>query len=168
MYSRSTVPDLLQNHEHIVDGETERVIKDAAATVYLVEAETTFSTRLECILAMILYPDVQERACAETDAVVDRDALPCFEHCSSLPYKPSYGVPGVCEVFCYFSDSTAHRLPGMYPTALCISLTPSREISSLLHMQDMHDVFVLFVLTRHAAFRKTRPDQQHEECQDLI
>ncbi|KAH7919388.1 hypothetical protein BV22DRAFT_863972 [Leucogyrophana mollusca] len=43
-------------------------------------------TRLTCMLAMILYPDVQERAHAETDAMAGRDTLPGCEHRSSLPY----------------------------------------------------------------------------------
>ena len=35
---------------------------------------------------MMLYPDAQERAQAEIDAVVGIDRLPTFEDRSSLPY----------------------------------------------------------------------------------
>ncbi|KAH7923427.1 cytochrome P450, partial [Leucogyrophana mollusca] len=85
-YTRSMVSDLLQSYEDTIDGELERAIKDTAATVYLGGADTTSATLLTFILAMILHPEVQERARAEIDAVVGRDALPGFEHRSSLPY----------------------------------------------------------------------------------
>ncbi|KAH7923393.1 cytochrome P450 [Leucogyrophana mollusca] len=85
-YTHSMVSDLLQNYEDTIDGELEHAIKDTAATVYLAGAETTSATLLVFILAMVLYPEVQERARAEIDAVVGRDALPGFEHRSSLPY----------------------------------------------------------------------------------
>ncbi|KAH7920542.1 cytochrome P450 [Leucogyrophana mollusca] len=85
-HTRSMVSDLLQSYEDAIDGELEHAIKDTAATVYLAGAETTSATVLTFILAMILYPEVQERARAEIDAVVGKDALPGFEHRSSLPY----------------------------------------------------------------------------------
>ncbi|EGO23329.1 hypothetical protein SERLADRAFT_472311 [Serpula lacrymans var. lacrymans S7.9] len=46
----------------------------------------TATTLIDFILAMVLYPKVQERAQAEIDSVVDKHRLPNFEDRSSLPY----------------------------------------------------------------------------------
>lgn len=48
--------------------------------------EQTASTLVIFILAMMLYPEVQERAWKEIDAVVGTERLPNFEDRLSLPY----------------------------------------------------------------------------------
>jgi cytochrome P450 len=46
----------------------------------------TASTLIIFVLAMMLYPEVQERAQKEIDAIVGKDRLPGFGDRSSLPY----------------------------------------------------------------------------------
>lgn len=54
----------------------------------LVAVHQTFSTLSICILAMVLYPEVQKRAQAEIDSVIGSNLarLPGWEDRSSLPY----------------------------------------------------------------------------------
>ncbi|EGN92403.1 hypothetical protein SERLA73DRAFT_117398 [Serpula lacrymans var. lacrymans S7.3] len=66
--------------------ELEQIMKGTAATSFSAAAETTATTLIDFILAMVLYPKVQERAQAEIDSVVDKHRLPNFEDRSSLPY----------------------------------------------------------------------------------
>ncbi|EGO23228.1 hypothetical protein SERLADRAFT_439971 [Serpula lacrymans var. lacrymans S7.9] len=91
MYSdkavKCIVSDLLatikdeDNHD-----EFEKVIKSVASTLVVGGSETTMSTLLDFVLAMILFPDVQKRAQTEIDSVVGSDRLPNFDDRSSLPY----------------------------------------------------------------------------------
>ncbi|KAG2114150.1 cytochrome P450 [Suillus discolor] len=64
----------------------EVALKRAAAGVVVGAYETTSSTLMVFVLAMVLYPDVQRRAQAEIDSVIGRDRLPTFEDRASLPY----------------------------------------------------------------------------------
>ncbi|KAH7923690.1 cytochrome P450 [Leucogyrophana mollusca] len=88
----SMVAGFLQNQmEHAENtsghqADLERSMKDTAASVFIGGAETTSSTLLTFILALVLYPRVQERACAEIDAVLGSARLPTFDDRSSLPY----------------------------------------------------------------------------------
>ncbi|EGN99055.1 hypothetical protein SERLA73DRAFT_54575 [Serpula lacrymans var. lacrymans S7.3] len=68
------------------DPQLEQVLKNASATAYGAGSDTTSSSLLIFVLAMVLYPHVQERAQAEIDAVVGRDRLPRFDDRPSLPY----------------------------------------------------------------------------------
>jgi cytochrome P450 len=49
-------------------------------------AETTATTLMWWMLAMIAFPEVQRRAQAEIDSVVGRDRLPTFADAPRLPY----------------------------------------------------------------------------------
>ncbi|KAJ8588502.1 cytochrome P450 [Rhizopogon salebrosus TDB-379] len=69
-----------------LDQELETAMKAAAATVYIAGAETSSSVLHTFILAMILFPEVQEKALAEIDSVVGTDRLPTFGDRDSLPY----------------------------------------------------------------------------------
>ncbi|KAH7909186.1 cytochrome P450 [Hygrophoropsis aurantiaca] len=91
--SHSMVSDFLQNQ--MDNGENssekkadlERAMKATAASVFVgVFSICTSSTLLTFMLAMVLYPRVQERACAEIDAVVGSSRLPNFDDRPSLPY----------------------------------------------------------------------------------
>ncbi|KAH7911996.1 cytochrome P450 [Hygrophoropsis aurantiaca] len=83
----SMVADLLSQMDGKHDiNRQEEVINDTAATVFLAGFETSASTLHSFILAMLLYPDVQKRAQAEIDAVIDSKRLPTFEDRYSLPY----------------------------------------------------------------------------------
>ncbi|KAH7930246.1 cytochrome P450 [Leucogyrophana mollusca] len=85
--ARSMVFDFLQSHqEDDTDDNLEQAMKDTAATVFLGGADTTSSALFTFVLAMVLYPEVQERAQAEIDALVGSDRLPDFEHRAFLPY----------------------------------------------------------------------------------
>ncbi|OAX41196.1 cytochrome P450 [Rhizopogon vinicolor AM-OR11-026] len=64
----------------------EPALKKAASTAFAAAYETTSSTLMVFVLAMVLYPDVQRRAQAEINLVLGRDQLPTFEDRASLPY----------------------------------------------------------------------------------
>ncbi|KAK0439095.1 cytochrome P450 [Armillaria borealis] len=61
-------------------------LKDAAAQIYTAGADTSWTTLLVFLVAMVLHPEVQEKAQAQIDAVVGPDRLPTFEDRESLPY----------------------------------------------------------------------------------
>ncbi|KAH7905951.1 cytochrome P450 [Hygrophoropsis aurantiaca] len=67
-------------------GELRRAIKQVAATAFAAGAETTNNTLKAFVLAMVLYPEVQERAQEVIDSAVGSDRLPTFEDRSSMPY----------------------------------------------------------------------------------
>nr|BAK09444.1 cytochrome P450 [Postia placenta] len=64
-------------------------IKGAAATVYAAGAETSADVVLTLILAMLLHPNVSEKAQKEIDSVVGPDRLPEFHDRKRLPYLES-------------------------------------------------------------------------------
>ncbi|KIK32896.1 hypothetical protein CY34DRAFT_748159 [Suillus luteus UH-Slu-Lm8-n1] len=64
----------------------ENALKKAATTAIVASYETTAATLMVFVLAMVLCPDVQKRAQAETDSVIGRDRLPTFKDRASLPY----------------------------------------------------------------------------------
>ncbi|EIW84507.1 cytochrome P450 [Coniophora puteana RWD-64-598 SS2] len=64
----------------------EQVIRDCCGTAYAAGQETTASTLIIFLLAMVLNPDVQARARAEIDAVVGTERIPTFEDRGTLPY----------------------------------------------------------------------------------
>lgn len=66
-------------------GITEEVIKDAAAVAYLGGSDTTPSTLLSFVMAMVLWPEWQAKAQEEVDRVV-QDRLPEFSDQDSLPF----------------------------------------------------------------------------------
>ncbi|KAL5598744.1 uncharacterized protein BROUX77_005777 [Berkeleyomyces rouxiae] len=61
-------------------------IKGAAAAVYAAGQDTTWSTLVVFVLAMVIRPDIQRKAQAELDQVIGRNRLPTFADQSSLPY----------------------------------------------------------------------------------
>ncbi|OAX32460.1 cytochrome P450, partial [Rhizopogon vinicolor AM-OR11-026] len=87
---QSVVADFLTSNQEDKDNELyqelEATMKAAAATVYIAGAETSFSVLHTFILAMILFPEVQEKARADIDSVVGKDRLPTFDDRDSLPY----------------------------------------------------------------------------------
>jgi len=64
----------------------ETALKNSAATTVVGAYETSSSSLMVFLLAMVLYPDVQKRAQAEIDSVIGLDQLPAFEDRPSLPY----------------------------------------------------------------------------------
>ncbi|KIK63931.1 hypothetical protein GYMLUDRAFT_161793 [Collybiopsis luxurians FD-317 M1] len=65
--------------------ETE-TIRNCAGLAYAAGAESTVSALSSFMLAMILYPEVQEKARRELDSVVGLGRLPDFSDRGSLPY----------------------------------------------------------------------------------
>ncbi|KAH7884744.1 cytochrome P450 [Phlebopus sp. FC_14] len=63
-----------------------QAVKESSVTAFAAASETTASTLLIFILAMVLNPEVQKRAQAEIDAVIGTVRLPTFEDRTSLPY----------------------------------------------------------------------------------
>ncbi|EJD39955.1 cytochrome P450 [Auricularia subglabra TFB-10046 SS5] len=61
-------------------------VKEAAAVAYLGATDTTASTVLAFVLAMVRYPEVQKKAQEELDRVVGPDRLPDFGDRKALPY----------------------------------------------------------------------------------
>ncbi|KAJ7596168.1 cytochrome P450 [Mycena floridula] len=59
--------------------EMEEVVKNCAAIAYMAGADTTVSVVLTCILALVLNPEIQEKAQAQIDAAVGPFRLPTFE-----------------------------------------------------------------------------------------
>jgi hypothetical protein len=87
------------------DPDVETLIKDVSATAYAAGSDTvrsflllihafldirflqTLSILLSFFLAMVIHPEIQERAFAEiTAAIPDGDRLPSFEDRNKLPY----------------------------------------------------------------------------------
>ncbi|KAJ6493612.1 cytochrome P450 [Mycena vitilis] len=67
--------------------DVETLIKDVSATAYAAGSDTTLSILLSFFLAMVIHPEVQERAFAEIAAAIpDGDRLPSFEDRAKLPY----------------------------------------------------------------------------------
>ncbi|KAH8118942.1 cytochrome P450 [Phellopilus nigrolimitatus] len=70
----------------------EEVIASVSGNVYGAGADTSHSTIVTFILAMVLNPEVQRRAQEEIDRVVGIDRLPTFEDKEYLPY-----VNAICK-----------------------------------------------------------------------
>ncbi|KAG5987814.1 hypothetical protein E4U52_007200 [Claviceps spartinae] len=70
----------------VLSQQEEKALKNSAAILFGAGSDTTVSSVISFILAMILYPDVQRRAQQEIDQVVGGDRLPCFEDRDHLPY----------------------------------------------------------------------------------
>ncbi|KAG2147549.1 cytochrome P450 [Suillus clintonianus] len=83
----SMVADSLRRAEDEIVSETYvKAVKETAVTAFAAASETTASTLLIFILAMLQNPKVQARAQAEIDSVVGSVRLPNFEDRASLPY----------------------------------------------------------------------------------
>ncbi|KAF2760058.1 cytochrome P450 [Pseudovirgaria hyperparasitica] len=77
---RQNLSDGSHNEASIAD------MKGAAGAISIAGSNTTWSTIIICILNLVRNPDVQRRAQAEIDSIVDTDRLPSFEDRQKLPY----------------------------------------------------------------------------------
>jgi cytochrome P450 len=68
------------------DDVEDDVIKDVSAMAYIAGSDTTVSATMSFFLAMLIYPEVQQKAQAEIDRVVGCDRLPEMEDMIALPY----------------------------------------------------------------------------------
>ncbi|KAJ3494156.1 hypothetical protein NLG97_g4262 [Lecanicillium saksenae] len=82
----SYVSRALEYHADVLTKETEGDIKWTAATLYAAGTETTSATLTSFILAMIMFPNVQQKAQEEIDRVIGRGRLPSFKDQENLPY----------------------------------------------------------------------------------
>ncbi|EEB93759.1 hypothetical protein MPER_07547, partial [Moniliophthora perniciosa FA553] len=70
----------------LVHQEKERVIREAAGSMYLAGADTTVAALCSFIFAMALSPEVQQKGQEELDRVLPPGRLPTFDDENSLPY----------------------------------------------------------------------------------
>lgn len=86
----NSLQDLYQNHDGSKDvqelKEAETTIDQTGFSFYTAGAETVLHTTRGLLLAMVLFPSVQEKAQAEIDRVVGTDRLPTLEDEEHLPY----------------------------------------------------------------------------------
>ncbi|KAH7910624.1 cytochrome P450 [Hygrophoropsis aurantiaca] len=83
----SMVSDALEKWQNEDEsGEMTAAIRETAATVFLGASETTTSTLKIFVLAMVLHPEVQERAWLSIQSVIGTTRLPNFDDRASLPY----------------------------------------------------------------------------------
>ncbi|KIK35267.1 hypothetical protein CY34DRAFT_812300 [Suillus luteus UH-Slu-Lm8-n1] len=86
-YTHSFVSEqLLPEDGSTVSAQQEEITKWCSQGLYGGGVDTTSSSLMSFILAMLLYPDVQKHAQAEIDAVVGQDRYPAFEDRDKLPY----------------------------------------------------------------------------------
>ncbi|KAG2154162.1 cytochrome P450 [Suillus bovinus] len=101
------VADALNRMSGLDDAVITTAIKEAACVTFGASFETTTSTLLVFILAMVLNPEVQAKAQAEIDEIVGKDRLPDFDDRPALPYVDAvlretlrwypvvpFGIPG--------------------------------------------------------------------------
>lgn len=88
----SYVSDLLQqnmnengNHLKLAPAD-EEAIKWTAVSLYAAGSDSTVAVMQSLILALLIYPEVKQRAQEEIDRVVGIDRLPTFEDRKNLPY----------------------------------------------------------------------------------
>jgi len=81
----SFVSNSLENGSSL-SPEDIRDVKFTASSMYGGGADTTVSAEYAFFLAMVLYPDVQEKAHAELDTVIGEGRLPGFSDQPHLPY----------------------------------------------------------------------------------
>ncbi|KAI6042048.1 cytochrome P450 [Pisolithus marmoratus] len=85
---KSMVHDIYQDKNDGLNlgSNKDKVMKEVAASTFIGGSETTTSTIMVFLLAMVLHPDVQRKAQEEIDRVVGIDRLPDFSDRPNLPY----------------------------------------------------------------------------------
>ncbi|KAL5478389.1 hypothetical protein ACEPAI_2573 [Sanghuangporus weigelae] len=86
----SKLLEAYQTNDPVIDNES--LIPTISATAYAGASDTTVSTMLTFLLAMVLHPDIQRRAQDEVDRMVGKNNLPSFKDRPNLPY-----VEAVCK-----------------------------------------------------------------------
>ena len=67
-------------------GDDEEAIKWTAVSLYAAGSDSTVAIITSVILALVMFPEVQQRAQEEIDRVVGGDRLPTFDDRENLPY----------------------------------------------------------------------------------
>jgi len=86
VFTPSFVSKCLQDLDPEGDEETEEMIRGVAGTMFTAGSNTTTSALDSFFLAMVLHPNVYQKAREELDRVVGLDRLPDFSDRHSLPY----------------------------------------------------------------------------------
>jgi len=86
--------------------EAEKVLAGALGTMYAGGSDTTVSSVMSFVVAILLRPDVQKRAQQELDAVTRRERLPTFEDRPDLPF-----VDAICKEVLRWRPVTPLALP---------------------------------------------------------
>jgi len=86
--------------------KAEETIAGALASIFSAGAETTASAMKFFFVAMLLYPDIQQKAQDELDSVIGRDRLPTFEDRPRLPF-----IDAVCKEILRWRPVTPLALP---------------------------------------------------------
>ncbi|KDQ13185.1 hypothetical protein BOTBODRAFT_175790 [Botryobasidium botryosum FD-172 SS1] len=81
-----TAPPSFTSDAILAGTHDEDEVKWISANMYIAGADTTTATLAIFFLAMVLHPEVLERAHAEIDSVVGTQRLPTFQDRDSLPY----------------------------------------------------------------------------------
>ncbi|KAF8509027.1 cytochrome P450 [Hysterangium stoloniferum] len=77
---------LLEESTHPEAKIDEETVQNTAAMAYAAGADTTVSALTSFVLAMVLHPEVQERAQAELDSVLHDERLPDYTDRGQTPY----------------------------------------------------------------------------------
>jgi cytochrome P450 len=91
------------------------LIKDLTGIAYLAGSDTTVAAVVSFFLAMLVYPEVQNKAQAEVDRVIGKDRLPEIDDMESMPYVQC--VANECLRWlpvlpmCEWNGSRAYDLP---------------------------------------------------------
>ncbi|KAL7784563.1 cytochrome P450 [Trichoderma ceciliae] len=91
-----------------VDQEIKEGIAWTAGTVFAAGSDTTVGTLMAFVLAMILHPEVQQKAQEEIDRVIGPNRLPGYEDQSSLPYIDAL-IKEMLRWFPITPMSTSHK-----------------------------------------------------------
>ncbi|EIW83716.1 cytochrome P450 [Coniophora puteana RWD-64-598 SS2] len=84
-------PSMVSDFLEQISGDRDRdyqeaILRECATSAYIAGTDSTESTFLNFVMAMILYPDVQMRAQADIDAWLGSTRLPTLEDRDHLPY----------------------------------------------------------------------------------
>ena len=85
-YVSKLVQNLKGENGASLSQEDEQAVIWTAASLYGAAADTTVITLTIFTLAMVMFPDAQQKAQEEIDRVVGRDRLPSFKDRDQLPY----------------------------------------------------------------------------------
>ncbi|KAK7056368.1 hypothetical protein VNI00_002922 [Paramarasmius palmivorus] len=121
-----------------LDEKMEDEIKYSANSMFAASADTTVTSISQFILAMLMYPEVMERAQDELDSVVGQDRLPDFDDRHNLPYVEAvmsevwrWGTPVPLNLPHYLVQDDYYR--GMFIPKNCIVVV---NIWAILHDEN--------------------------------
>lgn len=101
----------------------------------------TVSALSSFFLALVVFPEVQKRAQAELDAVVERDRLPTFDDRSRLPY-----IEAICRELLRWQMVTA--LGSIIPYQLCKLGCDNTPLLGVPHASTEDDVYRGFFIPK--------------------